>query len=310
MDLGITAASADLRSTVRGRVNPRKVQPHRTALVNWERDPDWKPTFYPFPVVHHGNRFALEGRPESAAIHTVDVGPLVLPMALQPAPGPVLTVLLHGAIDRARHRLPIFQRWRFQLEMEAGPTLAFADPTLDLADSVRLAWYLGTESSPLIPSMAAAVRTVAAALGTTSVVLVGSSGGGFAALQLAAELPGAVVAAMSPQTDLRQYSTRLVNAAVRPALGLAGTSADGADPARLSVLESLRDQDALPRVELLSNSGDAVHVTRHEDPLRDLYVARGAGDLLRTTSVALGPGHRAADNETYRRFLDSVYESL
>lgn len=310
VDLGITAAVADLRGTIRGRVNPRKVQPHRTALVNWERDDSWRPTFYPLPVRHHGDRFSLGTRPETAAIHTLAVGPLVLPMALHPSPGRVLTVLLHGAIDRARHRLPIFQRWRFQLELDAGPTIAFADPTLDLADSVRLAWYLGTETAPLIPAMAEMVRTTAATLGAEHVVLSGSSGGGFAALQLGALIPGAVVAAMSPQTDLRHYSRRLVYAAVAPALGLPDAAAVGADPGRLSVLEAFRAQGAYPRVELLSNSGDAVHVTRHEGPLRELYREAGQGDALRTTTVDLGPGHRAADNESYGRFLGAVYESL
>ena len=76
-------------------------------------------------------------RPRHAAIHTLDVGPLVLPMAVQPDRGEILTVLFQGAVDRAKMRLPIFLRWRYQLELGLGPTLAVADPTLDLSGSMR-----------------------------------------------------------------------------------------------------------------------------------------------------------------------------
>src|SRR5699024_1923685 len=131
VDLGVTAAISDLRRTVRGRRDPKKIEPHRTALVNWDNDPEWRPTFYPMPVVHHGAGLVLETRPQETAIHTVDCGALVLPLALDPAPGDVLTVLFQGAVDRAKLRLPIFLRWRYQLELHAGPTLAIADPTLD-----------------------------------------------------------------------------------------------------------------------------------------------------------------------------------
>src|SRR5699024_1423848 len=93
IDLGATAAATDLRKTVRGRVDPKKIQPHRTALVNWDDDPRWRPTFYSMPVRHHGSELALEPVPQEPQIHTLDCGPLALPLAVHPAPGDVLTVL-------------------------------------------------------------------------------------------------------------------------------------------------------------------------------------------------------------------------
>src|SRR5699024_6163440 len=45
VDLGVTAAVTDLRQTIRGRVDPKKVPPHRTALITWDEDPSWTPTF-------------------------------------------------------------------------------------------------------------------------------------------------------------------------------------------------------------------------------------------------------------------------
>src|SRR5699024_8902695 len=106
-------------------------------------------------------------------ILTVNCRPLVLPLALSPEPGEVLTVLFHGALDRAKLRLPIFQRWRYQLALRAGPTLAVADPTLDLSGSMRLGWYLGTEAMDLVPRIAGAIQRTARALGVKHIVLVG-----------------------------------------------------------------------------------------------------------------------------------------
>src|SRR5699024_3475519 len=143
------------------------------------------------PVQNHGERFTLERKPRHASIHTLDVGPLVLPMALQPDDGDILTVLFHGAVDRAKMRLPIFLRWRYQLDLGLCPALAVADPTLDLSAAMRFGWYLGTEHDELTPPIAMAFRRTAESLGVRRVVLAGSSGGGFAALQVGSMLPEA-----------------------------------------------------------------------------------------------------------------------
>lgn len=310
IDLGVAAAVSDLRQTVRGRVDPKKIQSHRTALINWDQDPRWRPTFYPMSVHHHGADFSLAPGSHEAQIHTVDCGPLALPLAIQPAAGDVLTVLFQGAVDRARMRLPIFVRWRYQLEMGAGPTMAVADPTLDLSDSMRLGWYLGTEAMDLVPRIADAVQKTAAALGTKHIVLVGSSGGGFAALQVAAHLPEAVVVAMSPQTDLRKYSPRLVTAAVGPAFGMSQVSETGIPISRLSVKDRTAERSTFPRVELVSNPGDQVHVKHHEGPLRQAYAAAGHEARFRTTEIDLGPGHRSLDNAAYCEVMKRLYDSL
>src|SRR5699024_735132 len=309
-DLGVIAAMTDLRQVVRGRIDPSHVQRHRTALQNWSQDSRWRPTHYPLPVQNHEEQFLFERKPRHAAIHTIDVGPLVLPMALQPDRGDILTVLFQGAVDRAKMRLPIFLRWRYQLELGLGPTLAIADPTLDLSAAMRLGWYLGTERDERTPHIATAIRRTAEALGARHIVLVGSSGGGFAALQVGSLLPDAMVVAMSPQTDLRKYSRRLVQSAVAPALGVSDLPDPGVDASRLSVPERYRNLDALPEVELISNPGDKVHVTRHEGPLRAAFSSAGQSERLRTTSIDLGPGHRSLGNEQYGAFLSQLYASL
>lgn len=310
IDLGITAAVTDLRQTERGRRNPKLVEPHRTALVNWDGDSKWRPTVYPLPLEHHGTRFSTSERPADAGIHTLEAGPLLLPFALDPRAGDTLTVLFQGAIDRARIRVPIFLRWRYQLEMQAGPTLAFADPTLDLSTSMRLGWYLGTEKADLAATIAETVQRVADTLGVRHVVLAGSSGGGFAALQVGAHLPDSVVVAMSPQTDLRRYSPRLVALATEPALALRKMPESRHLLKRVSILERMNALKQFPRTIMVSNPGDTLHVKHHEGPLREFYEQAGHGSRVSTVEVDLGSGHRSVDNETYGGILSGVYETL
>ena len=310
VDLGITAAVTDLRQVERGRRNPKLVEPHRTALVNWDSDPTWRPTVYPMPLRHHRARFTSPKRPSEAEIHTLEAGPLLLPFALDPRAGDTLTVLFQGAIDRARIRIPIFLRWRYQLELQSGPTLAFADPTLDLSTSMRLGWYLGTEKTDLAAMIADTVQRAADALGVRHVVLAGSSGGGFAALQVGTHLADSIVVAMSPQTDLRRYSPRLVALATEPALALRKKPDSGHLLKRVSVLERMSSLKQFPRTVLVSNPGDRLHVKHHEGPLRDFYEQSGYGSRVSTVEVDLGSGHRSVDNDTYGNILSGVYESL
>lgn len=310
IDLGLDAGITDLLQVTAERGASTISRPQRTALVNWTGDEGWRPTAYPLPIVNHAPALSFTERPHHAAIHTVPAGPLLLPFALDPAQGDTLTVLFQGAIDRARIRLPIFQRWRHQIEMGAGPSLVFTDPTLDLAPSLGLGWHLGTERADLTPAIADTVRRAADALGVRHILLVGGSGGGFTALNVGTILEDAVVVAFSPQVDLREYSPRLTRLAMEAALGLRSVPDSGSSVRRISSIERMRRTRSYPRAMIVSNRGDAHHVTRHEKPLRDAYARAGHEQRFETIEVDLGAGHRAPDNELYSKLLRNVYDSL
>lgn len=310
IDLGITAGITDLLQIVTRRGGSEVARPHRTALTNWAQVDDWQPTSYALPVVNHAQHAIFTQRPTRSAVHTVSAGALLLPFALDPTDGETLTVLFQGAIDRARIRLPIFQRWRHQLEMHAGPTIAFADPTLDLSASLGLGWHLGTERSDLVPIIADSISAVAAALGVRNVVLAGGSGGGFTALQVGALLDDALVVAFSPQVDLREYSPRLTRSAMQAALGTRSVPSTGSLVKRISATERMRRERKYPRTVLVSNQGDVHHATKHEQPLRDAFASAGHAELIQTTEIDLGAGHRAPNNELYTQIMESVYGTL
>jgi pimeloyl-ACP methyl ester carboxylesterase len=277
--------------------------------LNWDADPGWRPTFYDAPVITHRQDLAPASIPEEAAIHTIDRGSLVIPAYLAPETGDTLTVMFHGAIHRGKTRVPIFQRLSSQLDLQAGPTLAFADPTLDLAAELRIGWYLGHEGIDLPAHLAETIRTVAERLGTKKLVLGGNSGGGFAALQVSAFLPESTVVAFSPQTDLREYFAVPSRMAYEAAFGRRRAPTLARHRARISVLERLKATRQIGRVVLVSNPGDELHVKAHEKPLLAALARLGTSEA-RVEEIDMGQGHKAPSAETYERVMRRVYAEL
>lgn len=116
----------------------------------------------------------------------------------------VLIVTFHGALDRKLWSIPRYERIKstsaFGLSM-----LFFSDPGLWADETLELAWYAGWEGFDLAEVLANRVCSAAAAVGATRVILTGSSGGGFAALQVSALVPGSVCLPFNPQTSIHGY---------------------------------------------------------------------------------------------------------
>lgn len=308
LDFGLATVAADLSPRSKaGQFGPRG---SRGPLINWTRNTRWRPTFYDLPVVSHRgdlNPGRLGSKPQ---LHTVDLGPLVLPMALAPDPGTVLTVQFHGAIDRNKTQVPIFQRMEFQRGLDTGPTINIADPTLDLSSSLRLGWYMGVTELDLHASIARQIRTAADALGTDKIVLQGGSGGGFAALQVGSFLPDASVVAFNAQTDVRSYHAHSAAAAFEAAFGDREAPTDPALIRRVSVIDRLSDGGSLGNVYLVTNPGDTFHAKHHEQPLSAFLASRSIASSHETILYDLGPGHRSPSNYQYAELMSRVYSDL
>src|SRR5699024_7320320 len=79
------------------------------------------------------------------------------------------------------------------------------DPTLHLNDQLSLTWYTGWRGLNLYEILADWTVTAAAASGAHHIVFLGSSGGGFAALQVASIVPGSIAVPINPQTTIWRY---------------------------------------------------------------------------------------------------------
>lgn len=230
---------------------------------------------------------------DSPRVVTVNHGADIVPMLFHPGnrSGP-LVVAFHGALNRAKYRLPAFQRRR-SLEELGYPFLIIADHSLDRDPTLSLAWYLSGADKGYFESLANFVDNVHKAVSAPP-LLVGSSGGGFAALKVAANLPHSQVLAFNPQVDLREYYPRFVEHAVR-ALALPSIE----DPL-FRVTNSDLAAHERDSIWFVRNRGDRHHWEHHVQPLTESAHAQG---IFRVEEVDWGRGHKSPDSEEFKRLV-------
>lgn len=118
----------------------------------------------------------------------------------------VLVVSLHGALERKKYSLPRFERMRTIVAQDVS-SMYFSDPALAREENIQLAWYTGWDGFDAQQAVADWAVTAAKAIGATRILFVGSSGGGFAALQVSALVPGSVCLPFNAQTSIHNYLT-------------------------------------------------------------------------------------------------------
>lgn len=199
-----------------------------------------------------------------------------------------LMVVLGGARSRrAPQPAPFFSGRR----LGAGTglsTLVISDPALHLSDGLLLGWYAGTARTPLEADLPRVVEALFAGSGARRLMLVGGSGGGFAALKLAAALTEAGIEVLAlvwnAQTTIRRYKA----SARRDYARLAWGRAEGEEDAFLDSDPRFRLAPWSGRFGLvyLQNVHDDLHLTQHLP--RYLPGAVGKIDAPNTGVVPLG----------------------
>lgn len=273
----------------------------RAPLITWEKKR---------PLSNRGGKVRSYASRTAAAqdaqyrgIQTYRYGSLTLPVATIPGKGDALHVSFHGALDRGKYSLPRFERGQSLADLGINQ-LVFADPTLDLDPGLSLAWFLGTRTQDLHQEIAEFVKERMSSLGLERVVLSGSSGGGFAALQVAAFLPGSTVVAFNPQTSITSYHPRLANKATDAVFGDQDLSS-GVIRQRLDVAERYRALGASVDILFVRNDGDSHHSTAHREPFLTAVVDQ-PNIRTRTITESWGTGHRSPNAEVYLRHLAEV----
>lgn len=99
------------------------------------------------------------------------------------------------------------------------PYLGFSDPAVARNGQLALGWYAGTDDQPELPQrIARVIDRIASGLGAGEAILVGGSGGGFAALSVQAHLETPFrLLVWNPQTSIAHYHAPAVHAYLRVA---------------------------------------------------------------------------------------------
>lgn len=116
-----------------------------------------------------------------------------------------LIVAFHGAINRRDVQIPRYE-WLTQLSRRTEHKLFISDTTLELADDLNLAWYLGTPKFDLIAEITAFIEKVRSVNKIDEIVLLGSSGGGFASLAIGSKINKSCSISFSPQSNVWDFS--------------------------------------------------------------------------------------------------------
>lgn len=269
--------------------------------------------FYKLPIYEHESVADFVPTSE-VAIHRIAWagGTIVFVAAIRESQ--LLTVIYQGALERDKHRVPFFHRLASRKQSPES-FIVFADPTLELAPDLGLAWYVGAaDHAPLEVCLSIVKRTQDVA-GAQAVAFAGASAGGFAALQHSAEYPGSIAVAFNAQTNIYKYypghRKRLLAAAFP---GHTPESAWDLYERRLSVLPRYREQLS-NRVRYVMNQGDAHHVEKHLKSFADIFGletsgGRTADGLVEIIPIDLGEGHISPPQVVFEFQLSEAYRTM
>jgi hypothetical protein len=240
---------------------------------------------------------------EKPELVSVDAGPLLIPTLVRRGSGPVLLVGFHGAVDRSKMAPPIFQRRRSHDGLSL-PYMLISDPTLDLDSRLTLGWYLGGATQNIYPVIARMIEAATADLGLARALLIGSSGGGFAALQVASYMESADVLAFNPQTSIDKYFERLRERALRAVFGELPSDLDDQ---RSDLISRYVHVHGDVSATLVQNRGDVHHETFHRLPFVGSIGKSGAA-RVETVHVEWGKGHISPTAQQYQYHIQRLVD--
>lgn len=283
---------------------PAVANHRRSPLINWTGE-EQNQSFYQLPLRTTRSTSHMPEAPLSDSfIWSIDFGVLTGSALIAPEPGETLVCYFHGATDRTRHATPRYERRRSFATIGEGPVMFFADPTLDLDSQNILTWFMGTDLINLHHLYAEMIDQAVRRFNSQRVVLVGNSGGGFAALQVASYLKGATVITVNGQTGLKQYQPRIAQPAIWASFGDQQKIDHQGVLERSEVIERYRAIGFDVQVLMHQNSGDDHHLNEHFVPFRDTYRAESATpDHLSEIVEYLGDGHLAPKTDDYVKLV-------
>lgn len=177
-----------------------------------------------------------------------------------------LIVLLPGATSRAKGHID-FQRHAWSRDFPEHDVLSVSDPSVRADNDLKLGWFQHEEKRYGLPALASLIRCVSERgnYSPEEIVLFGSSGGGFAALQLSRFLPDATAIAINPQINLANYFRSFYDKMITSCYpGRSAASVASDYPDRISVDIEL-DRRRAP-VYIFQNVHDHLHLNKHLRP--------------------------------------------
>jgi hypothetical protein len=176
-----------------------------------------------------------------------------------------LVVFLNGSINRSIKKPPVFQRQSWVRDIPFS-SVVVSDKTVELNDTLELAWYLGEPDGNYLRSVVLAILKIrdALCLQNEQIVFYGTSGGGYAGILLASIIRGSSCIAGNAQTDLSKYNYNFFDKFITD------TGYQKSDQ-KINIMEYLSDKKYIPPITFLQNIQDVNHFNSHYMPFLKWY---------------------------------------
>jgi len=186
-----------------------------------------------------------------------------------------------------------------------------------LHERLLLAWYTGWAEVDIHAIVAHWAVAAARATGSGAIIFTGSSGGGFAALQTSAYVPGSIALAFNAQTDITEYRVNgesygaqrtyleivwpEINAEVTSAAAL--RSASWGDPIRDRVSAVARYAHPVKNFVRVVQNKNEFHMDEHYKPFVTAMEGAGNGERLYTSLYEGGTTHNPPTEDVFEHEL-------
>lgn len=219
-----------------------------------------------------------------SGVHSVPIGEfsgkqINYDFLLTARPGTVLLCHFHGYAPREGNSIPVFTG----LGVTSGITTSMfvpSDPALALDASLSLAWHFGCDGIHLQAITVSIVQKLQTILHAPRVVAWGGSGGGFAAIRVAKDIPNSIALVWNPQTNIAKYAPVHVIPYLRIAFPtIADTGSFPSDGEQFPSLCTNEFSDSYKgRILYLQESTDG-HVKGHLAPFIASFCKKALSDI-------------------------------
>ena len=217
-------------------------------------------------------------------VHSVPIGEFAgkqinYDFFLTAKPGTALLCHFHGNAPRDSCNPPFFAG----LGVTSSTTASLfvpSDPVLELDANLSIAWHFGCEGLRLQAITVSIVEKLRMILRAPHVVAWGGSGGGFAAIRVAKDIPGSIALPWNPQTNIAKYFPEAVSRYLRIAFPTVST--DGPIPSDGGQFPSFCTEEFLDgykgNILYLQESSDW-HVGAHLKPFLASFCGKAGSDI-------------------------------
>ncbi|NOG31625.1 hypothetical protein HLB35_07315 [Halomonas sp. TBZ9] len=117
-----------------------------------------------------------------------------------------LVFFFHGAIDRKKRSLPVFEgNFLKNIDIEGALVISIADPTLNISDELGVTWYAGIKDLDLPVFLDYLFKKIIDEINPSKVLFSGGSIGGYPALAHAAKIKNSIVVLRNPILNIKNY---------------------------------------------------------------------------------------------------------